>query len=206
MPAELRPIRFGIGRDAGDEQKKLSISLLSAHDGLCWGMGVVENRPGHSSRSRETEDEHEELDVQVRWWKRLVGMALLVTLTACATPEPVLRSNKHLQLYGRQMAQQEIEACRKTTEATGLRPGVHQSGNAASGAALGLTLGGAVGASAGIIGGLPGMTIGAAAGAGLGMIIGLVGGSYMYLEPDPPYAAAMVRCLTEKGYDVKGWQ
>jgi hypothetical protein len=144
--------------------------------------------------------------VRIQWWQQLIGVALLVSLTACATPEPLLRSNKHLQLYGRQMAQQEIEACRKKTEAAGLHPGVYQSWNAGRGAILGATLGGAMGASAGVVGGLPGVTIGAAAGAGLGLIIGLAGGTYMYLEPDPPYADAMVRCLTEKGYDVKGWE
>ena len=50
------------------------------------------------------------------------------------------------------------------------------------------------------------VTIGAAAGAGLGLIIGLVGGAYKPLEPDPPYADAVVRCLIEKGYEVSGWQ
>ena len=32
------------------------------------------------------------------------------------------------------------------------------------------------------------------------------GGAYKPLEPDPPYADAVVRCLIEKGYDVTGWQ
>ena len=40
----------------------------------------------------------------------------------------------------------------------------------------------------------------------LGVIIGSVGGAYKPIEPDPPYADAVVRCLIEKGYDVSGWQ
>lgn len=144
--------------------------------------------------------------MHIQWWRRVVGVALLISITACAGPEPLLRSNKHLQLYGKQMAQQDIDNCRQKTEAAGLRSGVYQSGNAATGAVLGLTLGGAVGASAGVIGGLPGVTIGAAAGAGLGLIIGLVGGAYKPLVPDPPYADAMAQCLSEKGYEVSGWQ
>lgn len=139
-------------------------------------------------------------------WQRLVGIAILVSITACAGPEPLLRSNKQLQLYGKQMAQQEIDTCRRKVEESGLRPGVNQSGNAATGAVLGVTLGGAVGASAGIIGGLTGVTIGAAAGAGLGLIIGLVGGTFKPLVPDPPYADAVARCLKEKGYEVSGWE
>lgn len=142
-----------------------------------------------------------------RLWHRFLVFVLLMSITACAGPEPLLRSNKHLQLYGKQMAQQDIDACRQKVEEAGLRPGVYQqSGNAATGAVLGLTLGGAIGASAGVIGGITGVAIGAVAGGGLGMIIGLVGGAYKPLVPDPPYADAMVRCLSEKGYEVSGWQ
>lgn len=141
----------------------------------------------------------------IQVWRQFVGTALLVSLIGCAGPEPLLRSNKHLQLYGKQMGQQDVETCQQQAEAAGLRPGVRRIGNAAAGAVLGLTLGGAVGASAGLIGGLAGVTIGAAAGGGLGLVIGLVGGAYKPLVPDPPYADAVVRCLIEKGYEVSGW-
>ncbi|HEV2175061.1 MAG TPA: hypothetical protein VGR71_15925, partial [Nitrospira sp.] len=92
-------------------------------------------------------------------------------------------------------------------EAAGLKPGTgSRSGNMAVGAGLGLIGGAAVGASTGLIGGATGVAIGAAAGGGLGLIIGLAGGAYKPLEPDPPYADAVVRCLIEKGYEVTGWQ
>lgn len=138
--------------------------------------------------------------------RRFIVILLVLSVTACAGPEPLLRSNKHLQLYGKQMAQQDIDACRKKAEEAGLRPGVQRSGNAAVGAGLGLTLGGAIGASAGLIGGGAGVAIGAAAGGGLGLVIGSVGGAYKPLEPEPPYADAVVRCLSEKGYEVSGWE
>ncbi|MEK9140201.1 MAG: hypothetical protein AAB308_04025 [Nitrospirota bacterium] len=141
-----------------------------------------------------------------RSWQRLIGIILLLTVTACAGPQPILRSNKQLHLYGKQMAQQEIESCRKHVEGTGLQSGVHQSTNAATGAVLGLTLGGAVGASAGVVGGLPGIAIGAAAGGGLGLVVGLLGGTFKPLEPEPPYADAVTSCLKEKGYEVRGWE
>lgn len=133
-------------------------------------------------------------------------LVLASFLAACAAPEPMLRSNKKLQLYGRQAAQEEVEACRQKIEQAGLTPGVRQSGNAATGAFLGGLLGSAVGASAGIIGGLPGVTIGAAAGGGLGMIVGLFGGTFKPLVPDPPYVDAFERCMKEKGYEVSGWE
>jgi len=139
-------------------------------------------------------------------WHRFVVYALLMSLGACAEPQPILRSNKQLHLYGRQIAQQEIESCRKQVEKTGLKPGTSQSVNAATGAALGLTLGGAVGASAGVVGGLPGVAIGAAAGSGLGLVVGLLGGTFKPIDPEPPYADAVSRCLREKGYEVNGWE
>jgi len=139
-------------------------------------------------------------------WQRLIGIVLLLTLVACSGPQPILRSNKHLHVSGKQVAQQEIDSCQKKVEGTGLRPGVHQSANAGSGAVLGLLLGGAMGASAGVIGGLPGMTIGAAAGSGLGLLVGVLGGTFKPLEPDPPYADAVTSCLKEKGYEVSGWE
>ncbi|MBK9308640.1 MAG: hypothetical protein IPM58_16525 [Nitrospira sp.] len=139
-------------------------------------------------------------------WQRLIGIILLLSVAACSGPQPILRSNKHLHLFGKQVAQQEIESCRKHAEGTGLRPGVHQSANAGSGAVLGLLLGGAMGASAGVIGGLPGMTIGAAAGSGLGLLIGILGGTFKPLEPEPPYAEAVESCLKDKGYEVSGWE
>jgi hypothetical protein len=138
--------------------------------------------------------------------KTMVVLLLASVVTACIAPEPTLRSNKRLQLYGRQAAQEEIDTCRQKVEQAGLTPGVHQSGNTATGALLGGLLGSAVGASAGIIGGLPGVTIGAATGGGLGLIIGLVGGTYKPLVPDPPYIDAFERCMKEKGYEVTGWQ
>lgn len=135
-----------------------------------------------------------------------VVCALLVSLTACAGPQPILRSNKQLHFYGKQMAQQEVQSCREKVEETGLQSGVHRSANAATGAILGLTLGGAVGASAGVVGGLPGVAIGAAAGSGLGLVVGLLGGTFKPLEPEPSYADAVAGCLKEKGYEVSGWE
>lgn len=141
-----------------------------------------------------------------RLWHCLVVCALLISLTACAGPQPILRPNKQLHLYGKEMAQQEIQSCQKQVDRIGLQPGTNQSANAATGAVLGLTLGGAVGASAGVVGGLPGVAIGAAAGSGLGLVVGLLGGTFKPLEPDPPYADAMTSCLKEKGYEVSGWE
>ena len=137
----------------------------------------------------------------------VVVMIMCLSLIACAGPEPMLRSNAKFQLQGREAAKLEVAACQQKADAAGLKPGTgNRSGNVAAGAVLGLVSGAAVGASSGLIGGVPGVTIGAAVGGVLGVIIGSVGGAYRPLEPDPPYADAVVRCLIEKGYDVNGWQ
>ena len=142
----------------------------------------------------------------VQFWQRLIASALLASLTACAGPEPILRSNKQLQLYGKQAGQKDAEACQQQAEKAGLQPGVSRSANSASGGVLGLIIGGAIGASTGLIGGATGVAIGAAAGGGLGLIGGLIAGAYKPLEPEPPYEEAVVRCLAVKGYEVSGWK
>lgn len=133
-------------------------------------------------------------------------MLLLLAVSACAGPQPTLRSNKQLHMHGRQVAQQEIDFCQRHAERSGLQHGTNQSTNAATGAVLGLTLGGAVGASAGAWGGLVGVAIGAAAGSALGFTVGILGGTFKPLEPDPPYADAVTKCLKDKGYEVSGWE
>jgi hypothetical protein len=126
---------------------------------------------------------------------------LVIALAGCSGPEPMLRANAKLLLKGREASHLEVAACQQKAEAAGLQPGTAgRAGNMA------LIAGAAVGASTGVIGGATGVAIGAAAGAGLGLIIGLAGGAYRPLEPDPPYADAVVRCLIEQGYEVTGWQ
>ena len=143
----------------------------------------------------------------LRKFQAVVIAGLILSLAACAGPEPMLRSNAKFQLQGREAAKLEVIICQQKAEAAGLKPGTgSRSGNVAAGAGLGLISGAAVGASSGLIGGVPGVTIGAAVGGVLGVIIGSVGGAYRPLEPDPPYGDAVVRCLLEKGYDVSGWQ
>jgi len=168
-----------------------------------------EAQPSHPTMMRRNPS----CDCVVRWKKvcvsvhHIVATLTVLSLVACAGPEPMLRSNAKFQLQGREAAKLEVAACQQKADAAGLKPGTgNRSGNVAAGAGLGLIVGAAVGASSGLIGGVPGVAIGAAAGGALGAIIGSVGGAYKPLEPDPPYADAVVRCLIEKGYDVSGWQ
>ena len=136
----------------------------------------------------------------------LILVAMIAGLTACAETGPVLRSNKHLQLTGKEAARQDIEACEEQAERAGLHSGVNRTSRAIKGGVLGAIVGAVGGASTGLIGGGPGVVIGAAVGGGLGLIMGTAGGAYGQVTPEPPYADAVVRCLIEKGYEVSGWQ
>ena len=91
----------------------------------------------------------------------VVISGLVLSLAACAGPEPMLRSNAKFQLQGREAAKLDVAVCQQKAEAAGLKPGTpNRSGNVAAGAGLGLISGAAVGASSGLIGGVPGVTIG----------------------------------------------
>jgi len=168
-----------------------------------------EAQPSHPTMRRK----YASCDGRGAWKKicisvyQLVLIVSVLSVLACAGPEPMLRSNAKFQLQGREAAKMDVAACQQKAEAAGLKPGTgSRSGNVAAGAGLGLIGGAAVGASAGLIGGVAGVTIGAAVGGALGVMIGSVGGAYRPLDPDPPYGDAVVRCLLEKGYDVSGWQ
>ena len=141
-------------------------------------------------------------------WLRLVAATLLffIGAAACAGPDPILRSNNRLLLYGREAAEQEIEACREKTSRAGLPHGTSRSGNAATGGTLGVIVGAAVGASTGLVGGPTGVAIGAGAGVVIGGVLGFIAGTYKPLSPDPAFTASMERCLKEKGYEVSGWE
>jgi len=131
---------------------------------------------------------------------------LMVTLVACAGPEPILKSTTYLQLHGKDQAEREAAVCALKAERSGLEHGTNRSGNAGAGATLGLIGGAAVGASAGLVGGPTGIAIGAAAGGAVGTVLGLLAGTYKPLQPRADYVAFVERCLKEKGYETEGWQ
>ena len=94
----------------------------------------------------------------------LTILLVVSSLVACAGPEPILKSNNQLQLYGKEAAEREASVCGLKAERAGLQHGTTRSGNAGAGALLGVVGGAAVGASTGLVGGPTGIAIGAAAG------------------------------------------
>ena len=140
------------------------------------------------------------------------GKALSITggsllLAACSTVQPVLYPNTHLQSVGKEVATQDIEACRQLAEEAGAKEGSGKAGSVATSTAVGAGAGAAAGAVGGAITGAVGRgsMIGAATGAVWGLLMGLFRASGSP-QPNQAYSNFVNRCLQEKGYEVTGWQ
>ena len=79
----------------------------------------------------------------------LIGGSLL--FTACSPAHPVLYPNAHLQSVGKEIAEQDIEACRQLAETAGAEEGSGKAGRVATGTAVGAGVGAASGAVGGAI-------------------------------------------------------
>jgi len=60
----------------------------------------------------------------------IVGGSLL--LVSCSTAHPVLYPNAHMQSVGKEIAAQDIEACRKLAESAGAEEGTGEAGRVAT--------------------------------------------------------------------------
>ena len=127
-------------------------------------------------------------------------------LSACSSAQPVLYSNAHLQSVGKEMAEQDIKACRQLAESAGAEEGSDKAGRVATSTAVGTGVGAASGAVGGAISGAAGQgsLIGAAGGAVWGLLMGLFNAGSA--PPSQAYTNYVNRCLQDKGYEVTGWQ
>jgi len=133
-------------------------------------------------------------------------LAAGLLLTACSSAHPVLYPNAHLQSVGKDLAEQDVEACRQLAESAGAEEGSGKAGRVAARTGVGAGIGAASGAVGGAISGAAGSgsMIGAASGAVWGLLTGLfTAGSS---APSQAYTNFVNRCLQEKGYEVTGWQ
>ena len=138
------------------------------------------------------------------------GLSLIwgsLMLAACSTAQPILYPNAHLQSVGKEVAAQDIEACRKLAESAGAEQGSGKTGRVATSTAVGAGAGAAAGAVGGAISGSVGYgaMIGAATGAVWGFLMGLFRESRSP-QQNQAYTNFVNRCLQEKGYEVTGWQ
>lgn len=135
--------------------------------------------------------------------RSFVMMTVFASLAlGCATPQPVLYPNAHLQQVGEAQSKQDIAYCETLAAEYVKNPSKvgeaakYGAGGAATGAVLG-AIGGAIGDGAG-----EGAAIGAAVGAAGGVLTALVKSN----QPNSTHVAFVNRCLHDRGYQVVGWQ
>jgi uncharacterized membrane protein len=121
---------------------------------------------------------------------------LLFTLSSCAS-RPKLYPNETLKAKGKLASEADIDLCMKDAETyLDSSEGKKIVKSAGFGAAVGGAMGAVAGAFYGDIGG------GAARGAAIGGTGGAVSGS---LTPDQVKHRYVNQCLSDKGYNVIGW-
>lgn len=124
-------------------------------------------------------------------------LALLpFVLTGCAS-KPQLYPNAKYKQAGEAQAEADIDACEQDAEKFLKSP---RGKNIARGAGGGAVVGGAIGAVAGIFTG--NVAGGAVTGAAVG---GVGGGAAGAMKPDEIKRRYINQCLSEKGYQVLGW-
>lgn len=134
---------------------------------------------------------------------RMLVAAALGILAACASQQPLLYPNAKYRETGKEAAQREIEACDRYAREAGASP--RGGDGIARGGGVGAAIGGATGAVAGAIG-HRNVLDSAAAGAAIGGTAGAVRGATQSDDPGSVYKGFMTRCLSERGYEVIGWQ
>lgn len=138
-------------------------------------------------------------------------VVVLFVLSACSGAHPVLYPNAYMQSVGKDVAAQDIEACKQLAESSGVEEGSGggKAGRVATGTAVGAGAGAASGALGAVISGASaglGSMIGAASGAVWGLLTGLFHAVAGSSQPNQAYTNFVNRCLQEKGYEVTGWQ
>lgn len=140
---------------------------------------------------------------------KLSAIFVVLTLAACSGARPVLYPNSHLESVGKEVAEQDIEACKQLAESAGAEEGSGKAGRVATSTAVGAGAGAASGALGAVISGASaglGSMVGAASGAVWGLLTGLFHAVVGSSQPNEAYTSFVNRCLQEKGYDVTGWQ
>jgi outer membrane lipoprotein SlyB len=146
-----------------------------------------------------------------RTFSRVLPLAILLGgVAGCSPLRPVLYPNPHYQEVGEAAAQHDVEDC--CTRAEQFVKSGGQRGNMARDAAVEGAKGGAFGAGVGAVGGAitgnagQGAAVGAATGATAGVLNTLFGGVFESRRtPDPTYANFVNQCLSDRGYQVIGW-
>lgn len=140
------------------------------------------------------------------------GAATLV-LAGCASSgagsasaRPVLYPNATLNRVGDAQGRMEVNACLSRAQAAGLSPS-QNSNEVGRRAGEGAAVAGVASAIGALINGRggEGLLRAGATGAAVGGSAGAVSGAFHNDKPNGVYRSFVQRCLSEKGFDVIGW-
>lgn len=141
------------------------------------------------------------------------ALAALALLSACAasganspSARPVLYPNATLNRVGDAQGRLEANACMARAESAGLSP-MQQSNEVGRRAGEGAATVGVASVVGALISGRgsDGVLRAGAAGAAVGGSAGAVSGAFHNDRPNSTYRSFVQRCLSEKGFDVIGW-
>ncbi len=146
---------------------------------------------------------------------RIIFVSILLAVSAfflqgCSTPRPVLYPNAYLNKVGKARADRDIDDAVNKAKQYRLSPTSH--GNDAADTVSDTGVGAAAGAASGAVVGQSGAAVGvgAAAGAAGGAAAGGTRIFFRWLfgssQPSEPYRRFVNKTLTEKGYEVLGWE
>ncbi len=137
---------------------------------------------------------------------RPAGVILAISMgvaVGCASSQPALYPNGHLEDVGRAQAERDIVDCRELAEsAVGGDKATQVAKRAGEDAVVGGTTGAVVG---GIVRGHSAGR-GAAAVAAAGVVRTVARAAFSWNDPKPIERACVNRCLHDRGYDVVGWE
>ena len=128
---------------------------------------------------------------------------VIMMLAACANQKPVIYPNAHSQAVGRAQLDADIADCQRLAESAGANRSTNSASRAARHTARGAGVGAASGAVGGAIAGNAGR--GAAIGAASGATAGLLNAIFRDSNASPAYKKFVSRCLSERGYELAGW-
>lgn len=123
-----------------------------------------------------------------------------------ASARPVLYPNATLNRVGDAQGRMEVNACLSRAQASGLNPS-QSSNEVGRRAGEGAAVGGVASAIGALITGRggEGLLRAGATGAAVGGSAGAVSGAFHNDKPNGVYRSFVQRCLSEKGFDVIGW-
>ncbi len=134
---------------------------------------------------------------------------LILSVSGCTPPRPVLYPNEQVKRVGGAVAERDIDDCMQRAKAyvAGGARTQQVTRDVAGSTAIGAGTGAAIGAVGGAVTGNAGegAAVGAATGGTAGLLSGIFG-AFHSSQPDPVYANFVDRCLRERGYDPIGWK